>query len=895
MFSTRSRRALLIPGLAACVWVGVAAGAAPQQGLLVEADQKAAALVAQLTLDEKVDQLLNVAPAIPRLGIPAYNWWTESLHGALGPVATTNFPVPIGLAASFDEALLRDVAAAISVEVRALHALGRKTGRLGRIGTGLDTWSPNINIFRDPRWGRGQETYGEDPFLTGRLGVAYVRGMQGPNPDQPDVIASPKHYAVHSGPESTRHEANVYVSPHDLEDTYLPAFRAAVVEGRAGSIMCAYNRVNGQPACASDLLLKERLRKAWNFRGYVVSDCDAVKDIADNHKYAPDPVIAAAIALKAGVDNECNTATLFNIGGLSNRYRQAYERGFISKDDIDLALVRLFSARYRNGDLAGLAGRPLIDTPAAPVTTPQRDALALESAEKSLVLLKNDGVLPLKDIKRIAVIGPHADATRVLRGNYSSQLSSPPVSLVDGLRRALPDATVTLVSWSPSITDGDPIPTSALRSPDGQPGLRADYYDAADALPRHYANHAEYGEFAGKVKFRSEPTLTRIEPGVAVRGNEFAQLSDYFRVVWTGFLRPPETGTYRIGINGPNAELTLDGRVLAQHRQKPWGTRSEMATVVLEKEHGYPLRVTTDALLLAGVEVLWKRISTQPEADLTAAAAQADVIVAAVGLNSDLEGEEMKVELEGFSGGDKTSIDLPADQRRLLEQAKATGKPLVVVLMNGSTLDLSWAKEHASAIIEAWYPGQAGGLAVGNVIAGKANPAGRLPLTFYRDVAELPPFEDYSMRGRTYRYFTGTPVYPFGHGLSYSTFEYGPVRIEAVDGVAEHGLRVTTTVRNTSERVGEEVAQLYLDPPEFEGAPRLALRGFQRFELRPGEQRTVSFDLSPRDLSFVTRDGVRQMFSGEHRVTVGSGQPGTDVEVQSATFLTTSEQVRMPE
>ena len=895
MFSTRSRRALLIPGLAACVWVGVAAGAATQQGLLVKADQKAAALVAQLTLDEKVDQLLNVAPAIPRLGIPAYNWWTESLHGALGPVATTNFPVPIGLAASFDEALLHDVAAAISVEVRALHALGRKTGRLGRIGTGLDTWSPNINIFRDPRWGRGQETYGEDPFLTGRLGVAYVRGMQGPNPDQPDVIASPKHYAVHSGPESTRHEANVYVSPHDLEDTYLPAFRAAVVEGRAGSIMCAYNRVNGQPACASDLLLKERLRKAWNFRGYVVSDCDAVKDIADNHKYAPDPVIAAAIALKAGVDNECNTATLFNIGGLSNRYRQAYERGFISKDDIDLALVRLFSARYRNGDLAGLAGRPPIDTPAAPVTTPQRDALALESAEKSLVLLKNDGVLPLKDIKRIAVIGPHADATRVLRGNYSSQLSSPPVSLVDGLRRALPDATVTLVSWSPSITDGDPIPTSALRSPDGQPGLRADYYDAADALPRHYANHAEYGEFAGEVKFRSEPTLTRIEPGVAVRGNEFAQLSDYFRVVWTGFLRPPETGTYRIGINGPNAELTLDGRVLAQHRQKPWGTRSEMATVVLEKEHRYPLRVTTDALLLAGVEVLWKRISTQPEADLTAAAAQADVIVAAVGLNSDLEGEEMKVELEGFSGGDKTSIDLPADQRRLLEQAKATGKPLVVVLMNGSTLDLSWAKEHASAIIEAWYPGQAGGLALGNVIAGKANPAGRLPLTFYRDVAELPPFEDYSMRGRTYRYFAGTPVYPFGHGLSYSTFEYGPVRIEAVDGVAEHGLRVTTTVRNTSERVGEEVAQLYLDPPEFEGAPRLALRGFQRFELRPGEQRTVSFDLSPRDLSFVTRDGVRQMFSGEHRVTVGSGQPGTDVEVQSATFLTTSEQVRMPE
>src|SRR5687767_13406349 len=312
------RRLIVTVCVALAAGIATAASDVDAPSLRERADEKAKALVAELTLSEKVEQLLNTSPAIPRLNIPAYNWWTESLHGALGPVPTTNFPEPIGLAAAFDEALVQEVAGAISVEVRALHALGRKTGRLGRIGTGLDTWSPNINIFRDPRWGRGQETYGEDPFLTGRLGVAYVRGMQGPNPDRPDVIASPKHYAVHSGPESTRHEANVYVSPHDLEDTYLPAFRAAVVEGRAGSIMCAYNRVNGQPACASDLLLKERLRKAWNFRGYVVSDCDAVKDIADNHKYAPDPVIAAAIALKAGVDNECNTATLFNIGGLSN-------------------------------------------------------------------------------------------------------------------------------------------------------------------------------------------------------------------------------------------------------------------------------------------------------------------------------------------------------------------------------------------------------------------------------------------------------------------------------------------------------------------------------------------------------------------------------------------------
>lgn len=885
---------LLCAGLSSTFALSVHASA---DDSAARADAKAAALVAQLTLDEKVEQLLNVAPAIPRLGIPAYNWWTESLHGALGPVPTTNFPEPIGLAATFDETLLQEVAAAIGVEVRALHDMGRKTGRLGHIGTGLDTWSPNINIFRDPRWGRGQETYGEDPFLTARLGVAYVRGVQGPDPNLPNVIASPKHFAVHSGPESTRHEANVFVSLHDLEDTYLPAFRAAIVEGRAGSIMCAYNRVNGQPACASELLLQQRLREAWNFRGYVVSDCDAVRDISERHKYAPDPAVAAAVALKTGVDNECNGATLFDAGDLGERYKQAYERGLIGIADIDRALVRLFSARYRTGDLSGVVERPPAKTPTAQILTPEHEALALKSAEKSLVLLKNAGVLPLKGNERIAVIGPHGDATRVLRGNYSSQLSSPPVSLVDGLRKALPRAQVTLVPWSRSITDGDSIPATALRTPDGKPGLRAEYYDADEAFPKRYVPASAYFErVKQETKFKSKPTVTRIEPGVAMRGNEFAQLSDYYRVVWTGYLVPPQTGSYLLGIRGPTGELMFDGKVLVKQQHAAWGTRSDLVPVSLQGGQRYPIRVSSESHLLGGMELLWKRVSTQPDADLAAAARQADVIVAAVGLTSDLEGEEMKIELEGFSGGDKTSIDLPADQRKLLEQARATGKPLVVVVMNGSTLDLSWMKSHAAAIVEAWYPGQAGGLAIANILSGKANPAGRLPLTFYRSVADLPPFSDYSMRGRTYRYFTGTPVYPFGYGLSYSTFEYGPVQIEAVDGAVENGVRVTTTVTNTSQRRGEEVAQLYLDPPDFDGAPRIALRGFKRFELGAGERRNITFELSPRDLSFVTRDGVRQIFAGEHRVTVGSGQPDESARsrVPSANFNSSGD-VRLPE
>jgi beta-glucosidase len=827
-----------------------------------DADARARNLVAQMTLDEKIDQLLNVAPALPRLGIPAYNWWTESLHGALGPLPTTNFPEPIGLAATFDAPLVHKVASAISTEVRALHTLGRQTGHLGKIGTGLDTWSPNINIFRDPRWGRGQETYGEDPYLTAQLGVAFIQGIQGPNPDLPDVVATPKHFAVHSGPESTRHTADVFVSRHDLEDTYLPAFRAAIVDAKAGSIMCAYNRINGQPACGSDLLLKEHLRGAWGFKGYVVSDCDAVTDIDEHHKYAPDPAAAAAVALKAGTDNECNTKTLGDAKDLGVRYREAWRRGLISMGDIDTALVRLFSARYRNGDLAGLAQRKPNQTPVNAIDTPAHRDLALRAANKSLVLLKNDGTLPLKPGVKVAVIGPLADATRVLRGNYSSTQSAPPVSVVDGLRRVLPQARVTLVPAAASITDGDPVPTSALRTPDGKPGLRAEYINGTE----------------------TKPVLVRTEPGLESHALQFKDVADKHKVVWTGALVAPETGTYRLGVTGVKGELTVGGKPAVQaSTYSQWGEPLKLTDVRLEKGQRYPLRFQAETGSTGVPGLFWKRISTTPEQDLKAGTADADVIVAVVGLTSDLEGEEMAIKVEGFAGGDKTSLDLPAEQRALLERAKALGKPLVVVVMNGSAIDLSWAKTNAAAILEAWYPGQSGGAAIADVLTGRTDPGGRLPLTFYRSLADLPPFDDYSMQGRTYRYYAGTPVYPFGAGLSYTTFSYAPLRIEPVSGSPENGIVVTTDVANTGKRDGDEVAQLYLTPPAFDGAPRLALRGFQRVSLKAGERKQVSFTLSPRDLSFVTRDGVRQLTPGQYRLSVGSGQPGTGVAQQDGT------------
>jgi len=874
MGSTIRAALLATAGLAMAASPLLAREPAPQQAETDPATRLARAVVAKMTLDEKLPQLLNVAPAIPRLNVPAYNWWTESLHGALGPLATTNFPEPIGLAATFDAPLVHDVAGAISAEVRGLHTLARQTGRVGHIGTGLDTWSPNINIFRDPRWGRRQETYGEDPFLTATMGVAFVRGMQGPNPDRPLVIATPKHFAVHSGPESTRHQANVFVSAHDLEDTYLPAFRAALVDARAGSVMCAYNRIDGQPACASDNLLKDHLRGAWGFKGYVVSDCDAVKDIADNHKYAPDGASAVAAAMRAGVDSECHTDTLGDTAGLETRYREALQRGLITEADIDRSLVRLFAARYRTGDLSGLAGAPAA-MPASAVGAPEHRRIALSAAERSMVLLKNDGVLPLKPGLKLAVIGPLGDATRVLRGNYSSGLSGPPVSILEGLRTALGASQVALVPFGESVTDGDRVPTSALLTPDGKPGLLARYFNTVTPMPAQYAPGTRE-KLVAAAKYQTTPVVTRIEPDVGDRNLTLPTVNDVHRTEWSGFLVPPETGTYRIGLSGAGGTLTLDGKTISDRRKARWNDLPGMTTLKLEGGRRYAIRAEG-----AGIDLVWKRVSEAPSVDLRRAAAAADVLVAVVGLTSDLEAEETGVSVPGFAGGDKTTLDLPADQIAMLEQAKATGKPIVLVAMNGSPINLAWAKDNAAAVLEAWYPGETGGTAAANILIGRTNPSGRLPLTFYRSIADLPPFGDYDMKGRTYRYFTGTTVYPFGHGLSYTRFGYTTPTVTPASGGAEAGIRVTTRLTNQGDRPGEEVAQLYLNFPDRPGAPRVALRGFQRVALRPGEARTLTFDLSPRDLSSVTLDGTRSVAAGTYRVTVGSAQPATFTARQS--------------
>jgi beta-glucosidase len=869
--------------LSAAVFASTATPIFAQQAASPE--QRASALVAQMTLEEKATQLINSSPAIPRLNLPDYQWWSEALHGFAFSPHATNFPEPIGLAASFNAPLIQQVAEAIKVEgLQAGDAIVAAGAPLA-LGAGRTYWSPNINIFRDPRWGRGQETYGEDPFLTARLGVAYITGLQGPNPDTPTIMATPKHFAVHSGPESTRHKANVSVSLHDMRDTYLPAFRAAVVEAKAGSVMCAYSAINGQPACANSFLMQDTLRKAWGFKGVVVSDCGAVRDIFSAHKYAPDAVAGAALAIRAGMDNECATESLFdrNSFGQSLYYVNAVKSGKLTVAELDQAVVRGLAAKIKLGLLD--QGTASARNPSA-INSPEHRALALTTAEQSMVLLKNDGVLPLmaKQLK-IAVIGPLADARRVLRGNYTMRDTADLPSVLDGLKAAMPGAHISYVPAGASVSDGDVVPSSVLQTEDGKRGVTVRYYPfKPDGKPAPTSLMEKFMRAMAATP-ADTPTTTRVEPLINYEVFSQPLLPDGGRVLASGYLVPKVSGTYRVGVRTITGSFKFGDRpeVVIRNGFNP-SVMPVFETVELEAGKRYPFTAGMQVPALHFGELDWQRISNQPEADMAAVAKNADVIIAVVGINSTLESEESSIKLPGFNGGDRITLELPADQLQLLKAAKATGKPLIVINMSGSAINLDWAKQNASAIVQAWYPGEAGGLAVGRIIAGLANPAGRLPVTFYKDVSQLPAFEDYAMKGRTYRYFEGKPVYPFGYGLSYTHFSYGAIKVTPRGSSTSDGIIIETEVTNTGRRAGDEVAQVYLTFPAAPGTPKIALRGFERISLAAREKRRVRFLLSPRDISSVTPEGKITVLSGQYKAYVGGGQPGSGLPGKFATF-----------
>ncbi|HSY34770.1 MAG TPA: glycoside hydrolase family 3 C-terminal domain-containing protein, partial [Acidobacteriaceae bacterium] len=823
---------------------------------------------------EKASEMQNNSAAVPRLNIPAYQWWSEALHGVINE-GVTEYPEPVGLAATFDPAGIHTMATQIGVEGRIKHVQNLREGHTGIMG-GLDFWSPNLNIFRDPRWGRGQETYGEDPFLTGRMGVAYVTGLQGDNPRYYLGIATPKHFAVHSGPEPTRHFADVDVSKHDEVDTYQPAFRAAVVEGKAASVMCAYNAINGEPACANQYLLQDQLRGKWGFQGYVVSDCDAVRDVAANHRYRPTQAQGAAISVIRGMDNECVTFTTRFGEPVEKAYIDAVQQGYLPESTLDTALIRLFTARIKLGMFDPPAMVPYTSIDEKELDSAAHRAHARKLAEESMVLLKNDGLLPLKpEIRKIAVVGPLAEQTRPLIGNYAGHPTHI-VSILDGLHAQFPGATITYVPGTQFLhPDGTPVPNDLLTTPDGKPGLHTEYNEGRrgfDDVPK-------------KLVERTEPNINLSK---ATLPREVADRKR-FGVKWTGFLTPSETGEYLLGVRSRGfARVSVDGKQVASAGGGGHDLEPAMGRVKLEKGRKVALEIsagTQDGN--AHAELIWSKYDPTVAPEAVAAARDADAIIAAVGITSQLEGEEMPVSEPGFLGGDRTSIDLPQPEEDLVEAVAATGKPLAVVLINGSALAVNWINDHANAVLEAWYPGEEGGAAVAETLNGKNNPAGRLPVTFYKGVEGLPNFEDYAMANRTYRYYTGKPLYPFGYGLSYTTFSYSNLLLSSPTVVAGQSVEADVLVTNSGKLAGDEVVQLYLKFPDVNGAPKVALRSFERIHLDPGASQKVHFHLNPRDLGMVTELGSPIIAEGDYTLSVGGRQPGAENPGVSGKFHVT--------
>ncbi|MBP2161151.1 MULTISPECIES: glycoside hydrolase family 3 C-terminal domain-containing protein [Asticcacaulis] len=840
-------------------WPAVHAAAqtpAPYLRTSLEAKARAADLVSRMTLEEKAAQIQSGAPAIPRLGVPAYDYWNEGLHGVARAGEATVFPQAVGLAATWDTPGIRHVADVIATEFRAknLKARGARNGDTRRY-EGLTVWSPNVNIFRDPRWGRGQETWGEDPYLTSRMGVAFIKGLQGDDPVHPKTAAVVKHFAVHSGPEADRHTDDIHPSQRDRIDTYLPAFHAAVTEAGVEGVMCAYNAIDGIPACGNTDYMVDTLRKDWGFKGHGVSDCAAIADfyLPASHAYVKTPEEAVAAAIKTDVDVICDFVAnkTFDPQTTINAVKQ----GLITEADLDDALVRLFDVRMRLGLFDPAGTGPYAAITAQDYDTPAHRELALKTAEDAVVLLKNDGLLPLKAVpKRIAIIGPNADSVDALVGNYNGTPSKP-VTVYAGIKARFPDAEVTYVEGTGWVAPPlENVPDTAL------------------CLDRACSTKGLTQEEFNGPKLEGAPVATKTEANARFRWGWPTREERESSIRWAGYIKAEESGPHRFRFTGDDGyRIYVDDKLIADVWDIAWPTSD--TEVQLTAGQVYSLRIEAVQRGQREDQVFqWSRPSNGDEKAMTAARS-ADLIVFAAGLTARLEGEEMRVAAPGFAGGDRTSLDLPAPQQKLLERLHGTGKAVVLVLMNGSAMSVNWADANLPAIVEAWYPGGEGGRAIANLLAGDFSPAGRLPVTFYKSAEQLPSFKNYGMNGRTYRYFAGEALYPFGFGLSYTTFAYGKPVVDRSRLAAGEGATVSVEVTNTGGRDGDEVVQLYVTR-QADGAPIRALKGFQRMALKAGETRRVTFTLDAMALSVVDAGGNRVVEEGAADIWIGGGQPG---------------------
>jgi len=820
-------------------------------------EQRVNDVVSRLTLEEKVKQMLNATPAIPRLGILAYDWWNETLHGvARTPFRVTSYPQAIGMAATWDSVSLFKMGDYSALEGRAIYNKAIEQGRTRERYLGLTYWTPNINIFRDPRWGRGQETYGEDPFLTAMMARAFVHGLQGDDPKYLKAAACAKHFAVHSGPEPSRHVDNFNPSTYDLWDTYLPAFRELVTKANVAGVMCAYNAVNTQPCCANDLLMNDILRKQWNFTGYVTSDCWAIDDFFKYHKTHKDSVTAAVDGVMHGTDIECGTSVYYTL-------LNGVKSGLIKEEQIDVSLRRLFMIRYRLGMFDPPAMVKYMQTPASALEAPEHKAHALKMAQQSIVLLKNENnTLPLKKtIKKIAVLGPNADNRISVLGNYNG-VPSKVVSLLDGLKEKLGN-NVEII-YEPAINF---INDTMLAYEDvsnqyswaGNKGFQVEYFNNRELQGTSVLTRNE-----NKIDNFWQEGQNVVE---GIKANNFSvRYTSNYTATKDGFI------TFEVEADDGYRFIVNDRTVINAWQRNRWGART------------YKLPIKKDTVYKLVLEY-WQgegkanvalRAGNFKRTDFAAVANKvkdADVIIFAGGISPQLEGEEMPVNAPGFNGGDRTSILLPAVQTELMKTLKSTGKPVVFIMMTGSAIAIPWENENIPAIVNGWYGGQSAGTAIADVLFGDYNPAGRLPVTFYKSDNDLPGFSDYSMNGRTYRYFKGEALYPFGYGLSYTTFKYDFLKVPNSAAVNEN-VTVSVMVKNTGKMDGEEVVQLYISHVGAQWkVPLKALKGFQRISLKAGETKSISFTLTPDQLSLVGEDGKTITPKGKIVISIGGGQP----------------------
>ena len=846
--------------------ISLSAQTLPYQNPNLSAAQRADDLLTRLTLEEKVSLMMDTSPAIERLGIPQFQWWNEALHGVGRNGFATVFPITMGMAASWDDALLHKVFTAVSDEARVKAKQAKRAGDIKRYQS-LSFWTPNINIFRDPRWGRGQETYGEDPYLTAKMGLAVVRGLQGMTYDgqwlgdgYKKLLACAKHFAVHSGPEWNRHEFNVENLPErDLWETYLPAFKALVQEGQVAEIMCAYQRIDGQPCCAQTRYEQQILRDEWGFDGLITSDCGAIRDFLPRwHNTAKDGAQASAQAVLAGTDVEC--------GSEYKHLPEAVRRGDIKEADLDKSLRRLLIARFELGDLDPDELNPWTKLPEDIVACDAHKQLALDMARKSIVLLKNNGILPLDSNhnsqfstlnSQLVVLGANAIDSIMQWGNYSG-FATRTITALEGIQQIVPQARY--ISGC-GLTRNEVFESrfAELMTPLGSQGMQATYYN----------NTEMNGTPAATINLTSPIMLsnggnTVFAPGVNLE-NFSARLDATFI--------PTKDETVIFNINADDkVRLIVNGDTLVniwQVRNRIQGAQKEMNVKAGEHYRIQIDYVQVSDFAFLGFDIQHKVAPTHQE--LLAQIGEAETVIFVGGISPKLEGEEMRVNEEGFKGGDRTSIELPKAQRETLAMLHKAGKKVIFVNCSGSAMALVPELESCDAILQAWYGGELGGQALAEVLFGQYNPSGKLPITFYKNTDELPDFLDYTMKNRTYRYYTGEALFPFGYGLSYTTFEIGkPVY---------QNNKVQVSVKNTGKKAGLETVQVYLRNLKDPNGPLKSLRAYQQIQLNPGESKTLSIDL-PRQ-SFEGWDeqtNTMRVVAGKYELMVGNSSADKDLK-----------------